>query len=187
MRTSFAESSAARPSLAAIASLFFRVGNKTFGSGAATVVLLSREMAERQWLERWQSDLFFALARVVPGTNVMAFVAASAHALRGWIGMAVAISALSIPASAIVVLLTLAYERWYEHPVGGAIIGGAMAAIVGIIIGAAWILAAPRFIPGERVRTAALVGGAALLSMWLAPLTIIAMAAVAGYFWPEHE
>lgn len=187
MRTSLAENKTGHPSLGAIASLFFRVGNKTFGSGPATVVLLSREMEDREWLQPWQSDLFYTLARVVPGTNVLAFVAASSHALRGWIGVVVAMSALSIPASVIVVLLTLVYQRWYAHPVGDAIIGGAMSAIVGIIIGAAWMLAAPRFLEGDRIRTLVLVCGAALLSLWLAPLTVMALAAGVGYYWPERK
>jgi chromate transporter len=176
-----------RPSLATIAGLFFRVGNKTFGSGAATVVLLSREIEERRWLPRWQLDLFYAVARVVPGTNVLAFIAASAHAVRGWPGAIAAVLALSVPASAIVVLLTLIYERWHEHPVGGAAVGAAMAAIVGIIMGAAWLLAFPRFLPGERLRTAVLVAGAAILSLWLSPLQVLALGAIAGFFWPERS
>jgi chromate transporter len=186
-KTSSAVSEPGRPSLATIASLFFRIGNTTFGSGAATVVFLSQEMERRQWLARWQLDLFYAVARVVPGTNVLAFVAASAHAVRGWWGAMAAVLALSVPASGIVVLLTLLYERWHDDPVGGAVIGAAMAAIVGIIAGAAWILAWPRFVPGDRFRTAVLVIGAAALSFWISPLPVIALGALAGYFWPERE
>lgn len=176
-----------RPSLGTIARLFFRIGNSTFGSGAATVVFLSEEMHRRQWLARWQLDLFYAVARVVPGTNVLAFVAASAHAVRGWPGAIAAVLALSVPASGIVVLLTLLYERWHNHPIGGAAVGAAMASIVGIIAGAAWLLSWPRFVPGDRWRTAVLVAGAAILSLWISPLPVIAIGAVAGYFWPERE
>jgi chromate transporter len=176
-----------RPSLATIAALFFRIGNKTFGSGAATVVLLSRDIEGRGWLPRWQLDLFYAVARIVPGTNVLAFIAACAHAVRGWPGAIAAVLALSVPASGVVVLLTLAYQRWHDHPVGGAAVGAAMASIVGIIAGAAWMLAWPRFLPGERIRTAALVIGAAVLSIWISPLPVIALGAIAGFFWPERR
>lgn len=180
-------SEAARPSIAALAGLFFRIGNKTFGSGAAAVALLSREMDARRWLPRSQTDLIYTLSRVVPGTNVLAFVAATAYAIRGWPAAIAAIIALSIPASCVVIGLTLAYQRWYAHPIGNAVIGAAMASIVGIVVGAAWLLAAYRFTPGHRVRCCVLVFGAALLSFYLSPLTVMALGAVAGYFWPERR
>lgn len=175
-----------QPSLRQLAAVFFRIGNSTFGSGSTAVVLLSREMTERHWLVQWQADLFYTLARVVPGTNVLAFVAASAWAIRGWAGAVIALLALSIPASVIVVLLTLAYQRWHESLYGGAFITGAMSAIVGIVIAASYQLARPTFIPGKRTRTLILVAGAASLSAWLPPLTVMLIAAVAGYFWPER-
>lgn len=170
-----------------MAGLFFRIGNKTFGSGAAAVALLSREMDERRWLERWQSDAIYALSRVVPGTNVLAFVAASAHAVRGWPGAVAALLALSVPASCAVVALTLAYEHFHATPVGDAVIGAAMAAIVGIVCGAAWLLAVRQYQPRARVRTCVLVVGAALLSFYLSPLTVLALGGAVGYVWPERR
>lgn len=176
-----------RPSLSALASLYFRIGNSTFGSGTTTVVLLSREMTERHWLESWQCDSMYTLARVVPGTNVLAFVAASAYAIRGWVGAIVSLLALSIPASCVIVALTLGYERFHSHPLGQPAISTAMAAIVGIIVGAAWLLAWPKFRPGGRVRTVTLVVAALVLSIWLSPLTILGLAAATGYFWRGSE
>ena len=144
-------------------------------------------MDERKWLERWQSDAIYTLSRVVPGTNVLAFVAAAAHALRGWTGAIAATLALSIPASCVVVALTLVYQRWHSHPFGAAAIGAAMAAIVGIVAGAGWLMAASRFKPGARVRTCLFVLAAALLSFYLSPLAVMALGAAAGWLWPEVE
>lgn len=175
-----------KPALRTLAILFFRIGNSTFGSGIATVVLLSREMNNRGWLQPWETDLAYTLARIVPGTNVLAFVAATGYALRGWTGSVTGVVALSVPASAVVVLLTLAYEQWHATRIGGAFIDGALSAIAGIIVAAACLLAIPRFRPGERVRTAVLVGLAALLSPWLAPLTIIGLVALIGFVWPDR-
>ncbi|HYO79785.1 MAG TPA: chromate transporter [Bryobacteraceae bacterium] len=175
------------PSLLRLAWLFFRIGNQTFGSGSTTVVLLSREMAERGWLDRSRTDLFYTLARVVPGTNVLAFVAAASHAVRGWAGVLVAIAAYTIPASAAVVLLTMVYERWHTHRVGGEFLGSAMSAITGIIVGAAVLLARSRFGSGERARSLVLVAGAVLLSTQLSPLAILAVAGIAGWMWPEAK
>ena len=93
----------------------------------------------------------------------------------------------SASASAVVIVLTLLYQRWNTHPVGEAFIGAAMSAIVGIIAGASWLLAAPRFIAGDRIRTASFVVGALALSFVASPLTVIAVAAVVGWFWPEKR
>ena len=176
-----------RPSLSALAALYCRIGNQTFGSGNTTSVLLTREITERGWLPQFQCDLLFALARVVPGTNVLAFSAAVAHAIRGWRGAVAAMLAYTVPASAFVIGLTLAYQKWHAHPVGGEAILCAMSALVGIVTGGAWLLILPRIRACEWIRTLVLVTGAVLLSRWLSPLTIMAIAAAAGYFWPERE
>ena len=176
-----------QPSLRSLAALYFRVGNQTFGSGNTTTVLLTREMTERGWLKQLQCDLFFALARVVPGTNVLAFSSMAAHAVRGWRGALVALLAYTVPASAIVIALTLVYQRWNSHPVGGSAISAAMSSIAGIIAGGAWLLMAPRLRAGEWLRTSLLVAGAILLSRWLSPLWVMAAGTAVGYFWPERR
>lgn len=144
-------------------------------------------MNRQGWLERSQTDLYFTLARIVPGTNVLAFVASTAAAVRGWAGALTALAALSVPASVAVVLLTLLYQRWHTHAVGGAFISAAMSAIVGIVLSAGLLLALPRFVRGARVRTLALVFGAAALSVWLSPLVILLLLAAVGYLWPDRE
>ncbi len=176
-----------RPSLASVARIYFRIGTTTFGSGGATMIRLGQALTERGWIGPAQFDLNFTLARVAPGTNVMAFVMGSAYAIRGWWGALVALLALSVPASCAVVLLTITYQRWNEHPVGHAIVGAAMSAIVGIIVGAAWLLAWPRLRNREYARTLLLVAGGAALSFWLPPLQVLLASAITGYFWPERR
>ena len=166
---------------------FLKIGNGTFGSGTMMVSLLADEMRDCGWLEQARIDLYFTLSRVVPGTNVMAFVASTAHAVRGWRGVALALIATSVPASAVTVALTLAYQRWNTTPLGSAFLGGAMSAIVGVILAAAWRIALPGFVSGTRVRTAALAIGAAALSFWVSPLLILALAAALGAIWPEPK
>jgi chromate transporter len=134
-----------------------------------------------------QCDLFYALARVVPGTNVLAFVAATAHAIRSWTGAVAAVIAYTIPASAIVVALTLAYGQWRDHPVGGPAIAAAMSSIVGIIVAAGWLLVVPRLRPGSRIRTGTFVAAALIVSVWLPPLAVLALGGAAGYFWRERQ
>lgn len=183
-KTSSAASDAGPP-LSTIGAIILRTGLATFGSGNTTTALIGRELGRRGWLSSESFDLFFTVARAAPGTNLMAFVSAVGWHLRGWSGTAVALAALSIPASIVVVLLTLGYHAWHEHPAGRHAINAAMAAIVGIMAASSWLIVQPKWRGGIRTATLAIFGLAA--SAYLSPLVIMAAAAVAGYFWQERE
>lgn len=151
------------------------------------MIRLGQTMVERGWIGPAQFDLNFTLARVAPGTNVLAFVIGAGYAARGWLGGIVALFSLSAPAACIVVLLTLAYQRWSGSPLGHSVVTATAASIVGIIVGAAWLLAKPRVAKREYLRTAVLVLGALILSFWMPPLQIMAIGALLGYCWPERQ
>jgi len=62
-----------------IAAVFTRYANLTFGGGSATIAVLHREIvATRKWIDETQFALCFALRRLTPGTNLLAFCAVSA-------------------------------------------------------------------------------------------------------------
>ena len=177
-----------RPSLREIGSTFFRVGNVTFGSGAASTVLLREEIVEnRGWLGKHQFALCYALARVTPGTNLFALFSAAGWYLRGWPGAIVAIVAASLPASFVVILLTLGYLAIYTSRLGQAAIIGAMAAVVGTIIAGAWLLIQPDILSRNWFRTLTLVACSMILSLGFGvpPIPIVGLAAVAGFFWQD--
>ena len=92
-------------------------------------------------------SLSYAMARIAPGTNVLAFCAATGWRLRGWPGAAVAVAALSIPAAVVCVLLTLVYGRWPQY------FAGAMAAVVGVICAGAFLLIRPYLSRRRLLRT----------------------------------
>jgi chromate transporter len=171
-----------RAPLAALAWIVTRTGISTFGSGNLTSVLLGRELDQRGWLGRAQFDLCFTLARAVPGTNLLACVAGIGWWVRGWPGAIISVLALSIPASVIVVLLTVGYQAWHAHPLGKPAIEAAMASIVGVIAASCWLLVKPQ---ARSVKTIVLVLGALLLSRYVPPIWVMAVAALAGYFWQE--
>ena len=177
--------SAERVPLRTLGGIVLRTGLATFGSGNTTTVLIGRELDRRGWLPPDRFDLFFTVARAAPGTNLMAFVAAVGWHLRGWRGVAVSLAALSIPASVVVVLLTLAYGAWHLHPAGGRAIDAAMAAIVGIMAASSWLIVQPKLRGG--IRTAALTLFGLLASRYLSPIVIMAVAATLGYVWKERE
>jgi chromate transporter len=65
---------AARPSLGQIADVFIRYGNFTLGGGSATsAVIHGQIVTRRHWVTDRQFALCFALGRLTPGTNVLAF------------------------------------------------------------------------------------------------------------------
>ena len=67
--------------------LSLRVGNSTFGGGEPTMAVFQRELVGRRgWLSPEQYGLAYGLARVTPGTNVLAFCAAAGWQLLKWPG-----------------------------------------------------------------------------------------------------
>ncbi len=177
-----------RPSLRQIARIFLRTGNVNFGSGAMATVLLREIVSEQNlWLNESQFGLCYALARVTPGTNLYALFSAAGWFLRGWPGAIIALVASSLPASAVVIALTLLYEVLHGHPWGDAAISGAVAAVVGTIVAGAWLLIRPDVLSRNWLRTLLLMGGAIVLSLGFAvtPIPIVFLSAVVGFFWQE--
>lgn len=175
------------PSLGALTGIFLRIGNLTFGGGDPTTAALERELVGRRgWLTPEQYGLAFSLARITPGTNVMAFCAGVAWMLRGWRAAILAVLAVTIPSGALIIWLTHAFEVWRNNPVAKEVFGGMVAAAVGLTVAGAWLLAAPRFRRGWK-RVLVFAGGAALLAMRfeISVLWILALAAAAGALWKD--
>jgi chromate transporter len=175
-----------RPRLSQIALIYLRIGNLTFGGGDPTIAALQRELVERkQWLTPEQFGLSFSLARVTPGTNLLAFCAGAAWFLLGWMGAVVAVVAATVPAAILAVWLTRIFESSKSNPLASAAISGSLAAAVGMMIAAAWLLARPRFRPGRRLRAAVLVGTPAILLLFFhfPPVAALGLAALVGLLW----
>jgi len=174
-----------KASLTEIAGVFLRAGNFTFGGGDPTMAVLQREMVNRRkWLSAEQYGLVYGLARVTPGTNVLAFYAGSAWLLRGVKAAALAVLSTCLPSAVVVVWLTYSLERWgslaWVKAAGGAI----MAAAVGMIAASAWLLIAPFFGKAGLAKTVVLAGGAAALAIaGVTPIPVLALAALAGFLW----
>jgi chromate transporter len=179
-----------RPSLGELALLFLRLVNFTFGGGDPTMAALQHEMVDRrQWLSPEKYGLAYALARVTPGTNVVAFSAAMAWFLRGWPAAVLAVTAGTIPCSFVVVWLTWSYQHLKTNPLALHAIAGMLASAVGMMFAASWALIAPHVRRQTWLRTCVLAGGAALLSAGfsLAPIQVLGLAAVVGFLWHDPE
>jgi chromate transporter len=166
--------------------IFLRVGNLTFGGGDPTMAALQSELVHtRGWLNAEQYALIYGLARITPGTNLLAFSAASGWTILGWAGAFATVFAMTVPAAIIVVLLTGGYEAWNSNALAMAAIGGTLAAANGMMATSAWQLLAPQLGRGRRLRAAVIFLAALVASLRYAmsPITVLGLAALAGLFW----
>jgi chromate transporter len=174
-------------SLPEIANAFSRYGNFTLGGGSATVAVLHREILDkRRWLSDDSFALCFALARLTPGTNLLAFCTAVGWLLRGISGAVIALLAASIPCTVIVAVATALLSRWQENHWAQAAIHGAIAAAVAITVKTCWTIAHPHFRPGTRFRVSLIAAAAFLLYVWarLPAIDVLLLAGVVGALLP---
>jgi chromate transporter len=176
--------------LAAIAALFARIGNATFGGGDAITAVLQRELVHRRrWLSVDQYGLAQSLAKITPGTGILAFAAATAWMLRRAAGAVTAVLAISVPSSVVVVGLTWAFASLGGSRSALTVLGAVLAAAVGLMWAAAWLLIRPELGPTHRVRSTVFVVSAFLaLAVWsVSPIQVLAAAAVVGFVWTGRE
>lgn len=162
-----------------------RYGSLTFGGGVPTAAALRHETVDRRgWLGPAQFQLAYALSRFTPGTNLLAFCAALGWQMRGVTGAGIALIASSFPCSAVTVALTIFIEASRGNRLAALAIEGGAASTIGMIAASCWQMVEPHVRAGERVRTAAIVGGAAILQVAdVAPVRILLLAAVIGALW----
>ncbi|MEP6863515.1 MAG: chromate transporter [Deltaproteobacteria bacterium] len=181
-----AEPEVVTPTLPEVASVFTRYANLTWGGGSATIAVLKKQIVEeRRWLRDSEFELDYALSRLTPGTNLLAFCTAAGWTRRRWLGALVALLASSIPCSLLVLLVTVFYEglqgsSWFQ-----AALRGALAAAVAIMVSTAWVFAEPhvKAAPWKAVVIVPLTMGLAL-GVGFSPITILLLSAVVGLAWP---
>jgi chromate transporter len=168
-----------------LAWLYTRIGSTTFGGGDPTMAALQGELFERQWLTREQYGLIYALARVTPGTNILAFCAGTGWVALGWFGAALAVIGASVAAAGVATLLTAGYVAWRQNNWAMTAIGGMLAAATGLMAVAAYSLLKPHCRPARWLRAAVIFGAALVLALHFrfTPIQVLALAAVAGALW----
>lgn len=178
------------PSMKGIGKIYTKLGNTTFGGGDPTIAAIQREIGEqRGWLTREQFAVAYSLARLSPGTNVLAFCAATAYMLKGWSAAFLAVMGASIPAAMIVVWLTMGLESAGRNAVAAAAAGAVLAAILGMMLASSWSMMKPSLTRRLWPRVVVITGGTVLLREWLglSPLQVMMGAAVLAAIWPEAE
>lgn len=176
-----------QPALAQITDVFVRHGNFTLGGGSATTVVLRQEIVDRrQWIRLDQFTMCFALARLMPGTNLLALTTGLGWLLRGLPGALAALLAGSIPCSLMAIGATALFSVWQGNPWAQAAIQGAVAAAVAVTVRSCWTIAHPYVQQGRRLRVALIAGAAFLLNVaaGLSPIEVLVVAGVIGAVLP---
>jgi chromate transporter len=188
--TDLSDSSASpsdRPSLTEIADVFGRYGNFTLGGGSATSgVIHGQIVTRRHWVTDQQFALCYALGRLTPGTNVLAFSTGIGWFLRGLPGALVALLAASIPCTLIVIVITALFREWQGNAIAQAAIHGAVAAAVAITAKTSWTIAGPAYRGGARLRVV-LIGAAAFglyVVLGVPAIYVLLGSALVGAFLP---
>lgn len=180
-----------RPKLAELAWVFFRIGNTTFGGGMPTMAALQREFVERRkWLSLEDYGLSFSLSRITPGTNVIAFCAATGAQILGVPGALVGALGETAPSAILAVMLTQGYETWRTNPWVTAAIAGTIAAVAGMMWSSIALMVKPYFTClRSTFRALVITLGAfwALFRFGLGPVQIIGLAVIVGLLWKDSE
>ena len=170
--------------------IFLRSGNLTFGGGDPTIAVLHRELVERrQWLSPEDYGLNYTLARVTPGTNLLAFCAGVGWTLRDLRGAVGAVLAVTVPSAVLVVWLTVIYEMGKSYPLLMAAVGATIAAAVGMMFAAALQLLRPALRRAARLRAILLFSGSVFLGwrLHINPVAVLAVAAAVGFLWQQGD
>ncbi len=178
------------PSLYRLFLLYLRLASLTFGGGNPTMTAMHSEMVvQRKWLTSEKYSVCYALARITPGTNMLAFCAGTAWELLGWPGAIAGVLAASVPAAIMVALLTEGYDAVRANSLAMAAVAGTLAAAVGMMGTAAWELLQP-YLDRRRWLHATVIAGASLvlsLRFDMPPIEVLALAAAAGILWRIPE
>ncbi|MEP7354694.1 MAG: chromate transporter [Acidobacteriota bacterium] len=193
-RTVLTESNLKTPDLRTLATSFFRIGNTTFGGGYITIGMLAREFVDRrQWLSSADFDLAFALARVTPGTNSIAFCVAIGFQMRRWWGAVAGVVTTTAPSAVIALIFIYWFEAWQNNHVAMAGVGGTVAAVAGMMWSTIWTILRPHVGGSVRNIQAVLIAGGAFLASWkfgVTPLPLIVAGTLIGALWqppPEQK
>jgi chromate transporter len=177
-------------SFAQMASIFGRFGNITFGGGSATIAVLHREIvSKRRWISEEVFALCYALSRVTPGTNLLAFETGVGWIVRGWVGAVIALVAGSVPCSTLAVLVTFAYESFSQNVLVARAIRGALAATVGLMLVTSIQLLRPHLNKHQFVFpiALALISFIAVWKFSVPPVLDLGAAALLGVFLPSRR
>jgi chromate transporter len=154
------------------------------------MAVLQRELVrQKSWLTIEDYGLAYSLARITPGTNIIAFCAATGVRILGYRGALAAVFAETVPSSVLAVLLTLGFESWRTNPVMMAAIAGTVAAVTGMMWASVFLMVRPYLGTLWKIARVVLLGGSAFFASWkfgITPVPVLIVAALIGFLWKDE-
>jgi chromate transporter len=124
-----------------LASVFYRTGALVFGGGHVVLPLLQSEIVGRGWLDQDTFLAGYGAVQALPGPlfSFAGFVgAAQGIAPGGWAGGLVALAAIFLPSTLLVVGVLPFWDRLKGRPAARGALAGVNAVVVGVLAAALW-------------------------------------------------
>jgi chromate transporter len=127
------------PTLGGIFLSFLKIGVVGFGGGLAVMAQIRTLVVnKRRWFTDHEFAEAFALAQSLPGTNAGNAATYIGYRLRGWRGAAVAMAGFILPSMLMMIVLAILYRHLRAFPNTERLFHGLNAAVVAVIVVAAW-------------------------------------------------
>jgi chromate transporter len=151
--------------------------------GTATQSWLRARLVDAGTITDDDFNRCFAIARLTPGTNLLAFYAALGHMVGRWRGVAACLAVSTIVPSTIAAVLGMLYIRYTHTPYVDRFMAGAQAGAVAVLFWTA-VQLAHATISRRLLRGLVLAGVVSLIvaSGRLPPIVVLLGAAAAGAF-----
>ena len=155
--------------------------NRTVGGGNASMELLRRSSVAREWIDAAGHGVLVAVSRLTPGTNILAYCVMLGWRLHGMRGGVAALLAASVPASALVFVLTAALVRIDRYRAVQMLLAVGILVAAVLVIASAWQLIRPYLPRAYRVPLVVItVVAAALLLTGATPVRVLLASAAVG-------
>jgi len=138
MKISAVEATEPRPprsaSFAGLFLLFSKIALSSFGGGVSA--WMHAALVERRgWLDETEFSSALALARIMPGANIVNLAVLIGHRLIGFSGAVAAVAGILVGPSFIVVAAAILYRHFAGAMILDAVLAGAAASAAGLLIG----------------------------------------------------
>lgn len=181
-----------RPTAWAIFTIWLSLGARSWGGGAATLLMIRRAVVEeRAWFSAEEFTRAWAICQMTPGINLLGLTVLIGWRVgRAW-GAALALLGLLLPSVTITAALTAVYASVRELPAMQAALRGVVPATVGLGLLLSWQMGAPLIRQahtesrGSLLVAAILLVGAALVQLlWQPPVIAVLLGAgLLGALW----
>jgi chromate transporter len=124
-----------------LAILYVRLGTTAFGGPAAHVAMMEEEVVRRRgWLTHEQFLDLFGVVNLIPGPNSTQMAIQIGYRLAGWPGLLFGGICFIFPAALLTLVLAWLYVRYGTLPQAAAVLYGAKAVMVAVVVQAIWSL-----------------------------------------------